>query len=154
MTMFERGVDEVEHPSRLDRKVSDAVALGRWINPVLGALGTLVLTGYLMIGNPAAAVATTPAPVAEMRPATTVSVQLTPSNERAIISHSGVARDEATGSSKVDVLNAALGTMLASAWLMGGAWVGIRSARISTPLDEPKSDPHLRNRHLVGRLGN
>jgi hypothetical protein len=35
-----------------------------------------------------------------------------------------------------DVLHAGLGTALAAAWLMGGAWVGFRSARGSTPLSQ------------------
>ena len=146
MTMFERGVGDREHPVRLGWKFPDAVALGRWVNPVLG-LGALVLTGYLTISHPATTVVTAPAsaPVAQVRLAAPVPAQLTPGNETAIISYSSVAHDETTRSSMINLLNAALGTVAAAAWVMGGVWVGIRSARISTPLDEAKDDPHLRS---------
>jgi hypothetical protein len=72
-----------------------------------------------------------------------VTAQLARGNETGSVTPSSVAHDESTGSSTTHVLNAALGTVLAVAWLIGGAWVGIRGARIST-LDDPKSDPHLR----------
>jgi hypothetical protein len=106
--------------------------LGRSINSGLGAV---VLTGYLMIGHPATAVVTTPdwAAVAQVRLAPPVPAPLTADNERAVMSNSSVAQGELTRSSMIGVLHAALGTMLAAAWLMGGAWVGIRSARISPP---------------------
>jgi hypothetical protein len=41
-----------------------------------------------------------------------------------------------------DVLHAALGTALAALWLMGGAWVGIRSARISSPRSQSADQMH------------
>jgi hypothetical protein len=96
-------------------------ALGRWINPALSAV---VLAGYLITGHPAEAVVTAPdsAAVAQM--------------------HS-----QSTQSSMTDVLHAALGTLLAAAWLMGGAWVGMRSARVSTPLDGLAV--HTRNAHRL-----
>jgi hypothetical protein len=117
MTMFER-------------------ALQRWINPGLGAF---VLTGYLLIGHSATAVATTPdwTAVAQVQPAAPVPAPLIADNQRAIMSHSTVSHDESARSLKTDLLNATLGTVLAMAWLIGGAWVGVRSARISTPLDQP-----------------
>jgi hypothetical protein len=140
--MFERGVGDLERPVARGWKFPDAVALGQWVNPVLG-LSALVLAGYLTIGHPATTIVTTSAspPVAQV--ATPVLAQLTPGNETAIISDSSVAHDETTRSSMIDLLNAALGTVAASAWVIGGVWVGIRSARISIPLDDPKGDPNL-----------
>jgi hypothetical protein len=46
-----------------------------------------------------------------------------------------------------DFSHAALGTALAALWLMGGAWVGIRSARISTPLNQ--SADQMRNARRI-----
>ena len=110
MTMFDKGIAEVAHRFGPRRRIPDAAALGRrWINPALGVLGALVLTGYLMIGHPATTLLITPA--------------LAP-----------VALDESTRSS---VLDAALGTVLAAGWIAAGAWLGIRSARISRPIDNP-----------------
>lgn len=54
-----------------------------------------------------------------------------------MIGHSS-AHNEPAQSSMTDVLNAALGTVLAAGWLIGAAWLGIRSARI--PLDERTED--------------
>lgn len=120
MTMFDRGIVEVAHRFGPRRKVPGDVAQRRRINPALGALGALVLTGYLMIGHPAPTVITTPA--------------LAP-----------VAQDELAQSS---VLDAALGTVLAAGWLAAGLWLGIRSARISPPID----NPHRANLRF-GQLG-
>jgi hypothetical protein len=121
------------------------VTLGRWANPVLG-LGALVLTGYLLIGNPVTPDATMLAPRSDgqLTPAR-VTAQLALGNETGSVTPSSVVHDESTRSSNTDLLNAALGTVLAAAWLIGGFWVGIHSARIPTPLDDPKSDPHLRS---------
>jgi len=139
MTIFYGTVQEVKARFRLSGKFPNA---GRWVNPVLG-LGALVLTGYLMIGHPSAPIATTPALYsdAQLVPAQ-MTAQLAFANESGSVTPSNVAHDESTGSPMIDVLNAALGTVLAAAWLMGGAWVGIHSARISIPLDEPKGDLH------------
>ena len=46
MTIFEKTVDGVESRFDLDRKFLDVPALGRWVNPLLGGLGALVLSGY------------------------------------------------------------------------------------------------------------
>ena len=80
---------------------------------MLWALGPLVLTGSLMIGHPAPTVVTT-------------------------FLHAPAAQEESIRSSMTDVLNATLGTVLAAGWLIAGAWVGIRSARI--PPDERAYD--------------
>ena len=87
-------------------KVPDFVALGRWVNPTLWALGALVLIGYRMIGDPG----------------TTVMAN----HASASATH-----DEPVRSSITDVLNPAIGTVLAAGWLIGSAWIGIRSARVS-----------------------
>jgi hypothetical protein len=102
---------------------------------VLWALAAVVLIGYLMIGHPASTVVTPPAsaPVAQVQ-------QFTPSDESARSSFGGISHDESTRSSMIDVLNAALGTALAAGWLIAGAWVGIRSARISAPRDEAEDE--------------
>jgi hypothetical protein len=39
----------------------DAVAPGRWVNPLLGVLGALVLSGYLLTGHPSTSAASTDA---------------------------------------------------------------------------------------------
>ena len=77
----------------------------------LSMLGALAISGYLMFGHPAATV----------EPAA-ASAQ--------------VAQDQPARSS---VLDAALGTVLAAGWLVAGAWLGIRSTRSSTSLDDPDS---------------
>ena len=87
-------------------KVPNVVALGRWVNPMLWALGALVLIGYLMIGDPG----------------TTVMANL---------ASASAAHDAPARSSMTNVLNAAVGTVLAAGWLIGSAWIGIRSARVS-----------------------
>jgi hypothetical protein len=112
--------------------------LERWLNPGLGMLGAVVLTGCLIIGHPDAGVAATPDwnAVAQVRLATPLPSSLTRNQERDITSYSTVAHGQSTRSSMADVLHAALGTALAALWLMGGAWVGTRSARISTPLNQ------------------
>lgn len=135
MTMYQRGVATFEHPFGRGRRVPDVVALGRWINPVLWALGALLLTGYLMVGHPATTVVTPPAsaPVAQVR-------QLTPNNESVGSFDASVSQDQSTRSSTNDVLNAVLGTALAAGWLIASAWVGIRSARISASRDEPEDE--------------
>jgi len=145
MTTFDGTVQEANGRFARGRRLPNVVTLGRWVNPVLG-LGALVLTGYLLIGNPVTPDATMLAPRSHAQlAATQVTAQLARGNETGSITPSSVAPDESTGSSMTHVLSATLGTVLAAAWVMGGAWVGIRSARISTPLDDPKSDPHLRS---------
>jgi len=152
MTMYQRGVGAFEQPFRRGRRIYDVGALGRWGHPVLWALGALVLIGYLMIGHPASRVATPPAsaPVAQVR-------QLTPSSESAGSSFGSISQDQSIRSSMIDVLNAALGTALAAGWLVAGAWVGIRSARISAARDEAEHERsgarHLRNDLTSGPQG-
>jgi hypothetical protein len=108
--------------------------LGQWLNPGLGGLGAVVLTGCLIIGHPDVGVAATPdsTAVAQERLATPPHSSLTPNKERDITSYSTLAHGQSTRSSMIDVLNAGLGTAMAALWLMGSAWVGIRTARIPT----------------------
>ena len=51
------------------------------------------------------------------------------------------ATDESS-SSMTDILKAAVGAALALAWAVGGAWFGMRRARMRRPLDEPAD--HMR----------
>jgi hypothetical protein len=113
--------------------------LERWLNPGHRMLGAVVLAGCLFIGHPDVGVAATPdwSAVAQVRLAGPLPSSLTLNKEREITSYSTVAHGQSTRSSMIDVLHAALGTALAALWLMGGAWVGIRSARISTSLNQP-----------------
>jgi len=130
MTMFYGTIEDAKRRFARTGKFPNA---GRWVNPVLG-LGALVLTGYLTIGHPSIPIATAPAPHfdAQLAPAQ-VTAQVAFGNEAGSVTPSGVAHEDSTGSPMTDVLNAALGTVLAAAWLMGGAWVGLHSARISIP---------------------
>jgi hypothetical protein len=93
-----------------------------------------------MTGHPAIADAATPdwTAVAQGRLAAPVPALLAPS----------AVHNQSAPSSMTDMLHAALGTALAAAWLMGAAWVGIRSARGSTPLnqsgDQTRNERRLR----------
>jgi hypothetical protein len=109
--------------------------LGRRINPGLGAL---IVTGYLITGHPAVAEVSTPdwTVVAHVSLAAPVPSSLTLNRERDITPYPTDAHNQSTRSSGIDVLHAVLGTALAAWWLMGGAWVGIRSGRIPTLLDK------------------
>jgi hypothetical protein len=66
MTMFDDTVQEVKGRFARGRRFPNAVTLGHWVNPVLG-LGALVLTGYLLIGNPVTPDATMLAPRSDAR---------------------------------------------------------------------------------------
>ncbi len=52
----------------------------------------------------------------------------------------------------IDVLHAALGTALAALWLMGSAWVGIRSGRLSPSLAEIRGPHAQRPYHNIDEL--
>ena len=107
MTKFDEAVEEDDRPFGRRGYSLDAVSRGRWVNPVLGLLGTLFISGYLMRGY--SSTSTAPA-------------------------------DESTFSSMPDLLKAALGATLALAWAVGGAWFGMRRARVQKHLDEPVDD--------------
>jgi hypothetical protein len=59
MTKFDETIEEGERRFGRGRYPGDAVARGRWINPLLGVLGVLVLSGYLMNGSPLTSAALT-----------------------------------------------------------------------------------------------
>ena len=61
MRMFDRTVEDAESRLEVGWKSPDVVALGRWVNPLLGVLGAVILGGYLLTATP---VGTTPAPLA------------------------------------------------------------------------------------------
>ena len=50
MTKFDEAVEEDDRPFGRRGYSLDAVSRGRWVNPVLGLLGTLFISGYLMRG--------------------------------------------------------------------------------------------------------
>ena len=116
----------------------DAMARGRWVNPLLGVLGALVLSGYLMTGHPFTPAATAPSLRSDeqLAPAQ-VPPQLAFSKETGSRPDSGVAQDEWTSASMTDLLKTALGAALALAWAVGAAWLGMRRARRSNARDEP-----------------
>jgi hypothetical protein len=135
MTEFDGGIDEDEGPlgrGENPRKPS------RWVNPVLGVLGTLVLSGYLMTGHPSTPAATVPVPLSDERLAPAYS------QDTGILGHSTVAEDESSLSSMTDLVKTAFGAALALAWAVGGAWLGMRQARAARSLDEPE-EPHAHN---------
>jgi hypothetical protein len=101
-------------------------APSRWVNPILGVLGALALSGYLMMGYPS-----TPKAPSLSDPG------LAPAYSQATGSrtHSAAAQDKSTVSSMTDLLKTALGAALALAWAVGGAWLGMRRAQASNRLD-------------------
>jgi OmpA-OmpF porin, OOP family len=93
--------------------IHDAPHLGRWLIPLLAALGVLGLIWYLASGNnPAPVVATsTPAPVAPPPPAPvpTIPAHLALTNDDGVITYSGVVHDDATRTSIIDALQGVFG---------------------------------------------
>ncbi len=125
MTEFDGAVDKDRGPLARAKNPREPAAPGRWVNPILGVLGTLVLSGYLMTGLPPTPAATAPAPLSDERPAPAYS------QETGNLTHSGAAQDKSTVSSMTDLLKTAFSAALALAWAVGGAWLGMRRARTS-----------------------
>jgi hypothetical protein len=146
MTMFDRTVDDKESRFEVDWKSPDVVGFGRWVNPAVGVLGALILSGYLLTATP---VATTPAPlvVREMAPPTPapVSALSALSSNPAIVSHFGPASDESMRTSTLDMLKAVFGAVIAFAWAMIGGWLGVRrkgaGPRSRDPYEECRQAP-------------
>ena len=59
MTKVDGTADEDERRFRRGRYSRDHVVPTRWVNPLLGVLGALVLSGYLMTGYPSTSAAAT-----------------------------------------------------------------------------------------------
>jgi hypothetical protein len=59
MTKVDGTADEDRRRFGRGRYLRDAVAPRRWVNPLLGVLGALVLSGYLMTGYPSTSAAST-----------------------------------------------------------------------------------------------
>ena len=59
MTRVDGTADEDERRFGRGRYSRDGVAPSRWVNPLLGVLGALVLSGYLMTGYPSTSSAST-----------------------------------------------------------------------------------------------
>jgi OmpA-OmpF porin, OOP family len=84
--------------------IPDTHHMGRWLIPVLAALGVLGLLWYLLSGiNRPTEVATTPtAPALPAAPVPTVPAHLALSNDSGIVTYSGTVHDEAT---RTDIIN-------------------------------------------------
>jgi hypothetical protein len=123
MTELDGAVHENKRPLARGKNPREPVAPGRWVNPILGVLGTLVLSGYLITSLPSLAAATAPAPLSDER--------LTPTYSRGSgnLTHPAAAQDKSTVSSMTDLLKTALGAVLALTWAVGGVWLGRRRAR-------------------------
>jgi hypothetical protein len=134
MTEFDGAVDEDKVPLGRGADPREPKASSRWINPILGVLGTLILSGYLMTGHPSTRATTALAPLSDGRPAAAYS------QETSSLGHPAIAEDEPTLSSMTDLVKTAFGAALALAWAVGGAWVGMRRARAAHSLDEPAVD--------------
>jgi outer membrane protein OmpA-like peptidoglycan-associated protein/uncharacterized protein YidB (DUF937 family) len=92
--------------------IHDTPHLGRWLIPVLFALGVLGLFWYLLSGNqPATTVATsTPAPVpAAPAPIPSVPAHLALTNDDGVVTYSGIVHDESTRTSIMDALKGVFG---------------------------------------------
>jgi hypothetical protein len=128
MTEFDAAIDEDKGPLGRGKTPREP---GRWVNPALGVLGTLVLAGYLMTGYPSIPAATVPVPLSDER--------LAPAYSQAtgILGHSTVSEDL---SSMTDLVKTAFGAALALAWAVGGAWLGVRRAGAANSGDGPTVD--------------
>ena len=90
--------------------IHDAPHLGRWLIPLLAALGILGLFWYLLSPRPEPVVATAPAPVVlPPAPIPSVPAHLALTNDDGIITYSGVVHDESTRTSIVDALKGTFG---------------------------------------------
>jgi outer membrane protein OmpA-like peptidoglycan-associated protein/uncharacterized protein YidB (DUF937 family) len=90
--------------------IHDAPHLGRWLIPLLAALGILGLFWYLLSPRPEPIVATAPAPaVLPPAPIPSVPAHLALTNDDGIITYSGVVHDESTRTSIMDALKGTFG---------------------------------------------
>ena len=90
--------------------IHDAPHLGRWLIPLLAALGILSLFWYLLSPRPEPIVATAPAPaVLPPAPIPSVPAHLALTNDDGIITYSGVVHDESTRTSIMDALKGTFG---------------------------------------------
>jgi hypothetical protein len=136
MTKFDGAVDEDKGQLGRGKNPREPMAPSRWINPILGVLGTLVLSGYLMTSHPSTPAATAPAQLSDERLAPAHS------QETGSLGHSAVAENVATLSSITDLMKTAFGAVLALVWAVCGAWLGMHRARAANSLDEPAD--HMR----------
>jgi hypothetical protein len=159
MTTFDRADEEIESRFRVGWAFPDILALGLWVNPAVGGLGALVLGGYLLTADPAIPVAPAAAPVSvvQMAPSQPMPAQLALSSDTAIVVRSSATHDESTRTSTIDLVKAVFGAVFALAWMMIGAWLGVRRARSVTPVGDPAHDGNLttdsttRNAHFPSR---
>jgi len=141
MAMFDRAAEGAESRFRIAWKFPVTPVLGPWVNPTVGVLGALILSCYFLAATPVTA-EPSPLPVTEKAPLTPAPVpaQLALINDIAFVVPSSSAQDESTRRTTTDLLKAVFGAVLALAWLMIGAWLGMRRARALTPVDEPLDD--------------
>jgi hypothetical protein len=150
MTKFDGTVHGDECRFGCGRYPRDAVGPGHWVNPLLGVLGALVLSGYLMTGHPSTPLATAPASLSDEQLALEqVPPQLAFSTETGSLPHSSVAQDGSTFSSMPDLLKAAFAAALALAWAVFGAWLGARRARGPNPFERPAAHPSRTTQDLL-----
>jgi len=151
MRMFDGAVDDVERQFGAREKFPDILAVGRCVNPPLWGLGALALDRYLLTAHPATPVSGPPFPVfgMQMAPSAPVPAPLAISSDTTIVSHSSTTPDEAVRRSTICVLKAVSGAVLAVAWPMIGAWLGLRHAR-ALPADEPVYDGSAPTDSMVG----
>ena|SRR5271155_2877220 len=144
MTTFDRADEEIESRFAVGWAFPDILALGRWVNPAVGGLGALLLGGYLLTADPAIPVApaATPVSVAQMAPSAPMPAQLALKSDTAIVVHPSAAHDESTRTSTIDLFKAVFGAIFALAWVMIGAWLGVRRAQALTPVDDSGNDGH------------
>src|SRR5262249_4877000 len=120
-------VDENKNPS--DRYIAppEPVAPRNCLNLIVGALGAVILTGYLMTSNPVTAMPTDPVSDRPLAPAysQTTTGSRFPS---AVTPHE---------SSAIDLMKLGFAAIVALGWAVGGVWLGMRSTRASAPLHGP-----------------
>jgi hypothetical protein len=135
MSELDGTVEEEMGPLGRGKHPREPVALGRWVNPILGVLGILVLSGYLITGQPSAPAATAPAPLSDERP--------TPAYSQATgdLVPSGVAPDESTFSTTTDLLETVFAAIVALAWAVAVSWLAMRRSRTSNLLHGPAAYP-------------
>ena len=135
MTRFGRALEHADNCFGVGANFPDVLALGRWVNPVIGALGALILSSFLFTAAPATLDETPPPPAVQIAPSMPASTQLPAAGDAAIFSYSSPDL-ESPRTSTTDLLGAMLGALLALAGLMIVAWLGVRYARALTPGDE------------------
>ena len=88
---------------------AEASHLGRWLIPLLAALGVLGLFWYLSTGNRPAPVVATPTVQPSVQPVPLMPARLALSNDDGVITYSGTVHDDSTRLSIIDALKSVFG---------------------------------------------